>query len=68
MNHPMNPGHPTNRRRLALMGISAIVMVAACGALAGCGQKGNLYLPSQQQKSKVPATQSPNARPPLPPP
>jgi predicted small lipoprotein YifL len=39
-----------------------IVIVAAGTALAGCGQKGNLYLPNQ--KKKVPATQpQPNAQP-----
>ena len=36
---------------------AAIVAIAACLSAAGCGQKGNLYLPSQ--KKKVPTTQSP---------
>lgn len=31
-------------------------------ALAGCGQKGNLYLPNQ--KKKVPSTQTPAAQTP----
>jgi predicted small lipoprotein YifL len=35
--------------------ITLLLGLGACLALAGCGQKGNLYLPNQ--KKKVPATQ-----------
>jgi predicted small lipoprotein YifL len=38
--------------------LTAIVTIAVCLSAAGCGQKGNLYLPSQQKK-KVPTTQAP---------
>jgi predicted small lipoprotein YifL len=43
--------------------LSAIVTIAVCLSVAGCGQKGNLYLPSQQKK-KVPATQPDTPAPP----
>jgi predicted small lipoprotein YifL len=41
-----------------LLSIALIGLVLAGGMLAGCGQKGQLYLPSQK-KSKVPPTQQP---------
>jgi predicted small lipoprotein YifL len=51
------------RRGLVLIG-ALIALLAAGGALTACGQKGNLYLPSQK-KSKVPPTQQPqDAQPP----
>ena len=42
------------------------IMVAISLVLAGCGQKGNLYLPNQ--KKKVPTTQTPAQPMPQPPP
>jgi predicted small lipoprotein YifL len=49
------------RRSLLL----AVILAASAGvSLAGCGQKGNLYLPGQQKK-KVPTSQpQPNSQPP----
>jgi predicted small lipoprotein YifL len=50
--------------RSALVASIALIGVAlAVTALAGCGQKGQLYLPSQK-KSKVPPTQQPQGTPP----
>jgi predicted small lipoprotein YifL len=45
--------------------LTAIVTIAVCLSAGGCGQKGNLYLPSQQKK-KVPTTQTPPAAPEVP--
>ncbi|HEX2790127.1 MAG TPA: lipoprotein [Steroidobacteraceae bacterium] len=48
---------PVIRSRLVLLGaLTALVFAGA--TLTACGQKGQLYLPSQK-KSKVPATQQP---------
>jgi predicted small lipoprotein YifL len=45
------------RSHLVLLGaLTALVLTGA--TLTACGQKGQLYLPSQK-KSKVPATQQP---------
>jgi predicted small lipoprotein YifL len=49
--------HRATRSGLALIG-ALIALVVAGGTLTACGQKGNLYLPSQK-KSKVPPTQQP---------
>ncbi len=45
------------RSRLVLIA-ALITLVVAGGALSACGQKGQLYLPSQK-KSKVPQGQQP---------
>jgi predicted small lipoprotein YifL len=45
------------RRGVVLIG-ALIALVVAGGTLSACGQKGNLYLPSQK-KSKVPPNQQP---------
>jgi predicted small lipoprotein YifL len=42
------------------------IVIAISLVLAGCGQKGNLYLPNQ--KKKVPTTQPPAQPMPQPPP
>jgi predicted small lipoprotein YifL len=44
-----------NTRTPSRTAIALLLASSACLALAGCGQKGNLYLPNQ--KKKVPATQ-----------
>jgi predicted small lipoprotein YifL len=50
--------------RGSLMLISALAALLCAGAtLSACGQKGQLYLPSQK-KSKVPPTQQPQGTPP----
>ena len=48
--------------------LALIVAVSASVMLAGCGQKGNLYLPNQKKKvpSAAPQTQ-PQPAPPAPP-
>jgi predicted small lipoprotein YifL len=47
-----------------LLLIAALIAVVLAGAtLTACGQKGQLYLPSQK-KSKVPPTQQPHDTPP----
>jgi predicted small lipoprotein YifL len=52
----MNRRTPPGRARLGV-----IAAIGACLAVAGCGQKGNLYLPNQ--KKKVPTTQpAPNTQ------
>ena len=57
------PGHrPALRTRLVLMG-ALIALLFAGATLTACGQKGQLYLPSQK-KSKVPAGQQPQDTPP----
>jgi predicted small lipoprotein YifL len=43
--------------------IALIAVLLVGGVLAGCGQKGALYLPSQK-KSKVPPTEQPPGAPP----
>jgi len=53
------------KRRL-MPTLAAIAMIAACLSAAGCGQKGNLYLPNQ--KKKVPTTQPNTQAPPDTPP
>ena len=45
------------RSGVVLIG-ALIALVVAGGTLSACGQKGNLYLPSQK-KSKVPPNQQP---------
>jgi predicted small lipoprotein YifL len=42
--------------------IGILSAIAVSLVLAGCGQKGNLYLPNQ--KKKVPSTQTPPAQTP----
>jgi predicted small lipoprotein YifL len=50
--------------RGGLVLISAMIaLVVAGGTLSACGQKGQLYLPSQK-KSKVPPNQQPQGNPP----
>jgi predicted small lipoprotein YifL len=44
-------------RPMSYQTIATIALMAACLSAAGCGQKGNLYLPNQ--KKKVPTTQAP---------
>jgi predicted small lipoprotein YifL len=46
-----------------LLSIALLGVVLAGASLCGCGQKGQLYLPSQK-KSKVPPTQQPQGTPP----
>jgi predicted small lipoprotein YifL len=46
-----------------VLAVGLICVVLAGSVLAGCGQKGALYLPSQK-KSKVPPTQQPQDTPP----
>jgi predicted small lipoprotein YifL len=59
----MSSAHrPTVRSTLVLT--SALIALVFAGAtLTACGQKGQLYLPSQR-KSKVPAGQQPQDTPP----
>jgi predicted small lipoprotein YifL len=59
----MSSAHrPTVRSTLVLT--SALIALVFAGAtLTACGQKGQLYLPSQK-KSKVPAGQQPQDTPP----
>lgn len=45
------------RRRLA----SACIVLAAISALAGCGQKGNLFLPGVKPATTPPATAAASA-------
>ena len=40
-----------------------LVLVVLAGALLGCGQKGNLYLPNQKKKVPAPPTQGTQAQP-----
>jgi predicted small lipoprotein YifL len=47
----MNSDIPTRRRPV----VALLAALGVCVALAGCGQKGVLYLPNQ--KKKVPAPQ-----------
>jgi predicted small lipoprotein YifL len=57
---------PAQRRALrrGLILISALIALGfAGGTLTACGQKGQLYLPSQK-KSKVPPSQQPQDAPP----
>jgi predicted small lipoprotein YifL len=51
-----------SRSGLVLIG-ALIALLVAGSTLTACGQKGNLYLPSQK-KSKVPPTQQPPGTPP----
>jgi predicted small lipoprotein YifL len=53
---------PQSRSTLVLAA-GLITVLLAGSVLAGCGQKGALYLPSQK-KSKVPPTQQPQDTPP----
>ena len=54
---------PAVRSRVVLVS-ALIALVLAGGTLSACGQKGQLYLPSQK-KTKVPAGQQPqDAQPP----
>jgi len=46
-----------------LLSIALLGVVLAGASLSACGQKGQLYLPSQK-KSKVPPTQQPQGTPP----
>jgi predicted small lipoprotein YifL len=57
------PHRPAGRSNLVL--VSALIALVFAGAtLSACGQKGQLYLPSQK-KSKVPPGQQPqDAQPP----
>lgn len=50
-------------RRVLILSLALSAVVLAGTALSGCGQKGQLYLPSQK-KSKVPPTQQPQGTPP----
>ena len=54
--HPA-PNRATPRHSLVLIGALVALLVAG-GTLSACGQKGQLYLPSQK-KSKVPPNQQP---------
>jgi predicted small lipoprotein YifL len=60
----MKPANPRHTRTLPAL----IAAVSASLMLAGCGQKGNLYLPNQKKKvpSTAPQTQ-PQPAPPAPP-
>jgi predicted small lipoprotein YifL len=51
---------PTSKMRTRTL-LPLLVALGAGIALAGCGQKGNLYLPNQ--KKKVPATAAPPTQP-----
>ena len=59
--------HPAARRpalrSTPVLLIALIALSFAGGTLSGCGQKGQLYLPSQK-KSKVPPSQRPPGTPP----
>jgi predicted small lipoprotein YifL len=59
--------HPAARRpalrSTPVLLIALIALSLAGGTLSGCGQKGQLYLPSQK-KSKVPPSQQPQDTPP----
>jgi predicted small lipoprotein YifL len=46
-----------------VLAIALIALMLGGATLAGCGQKGPLYLPNQK-KSKVPPTQQPQGTPP----
>jgi predicted small lipoprotein YifL len=46
-----------------VLAIALIALALGGATLTGCGQKGQLYLPSQK-KSKVPPTQQPQGTPP----
>ena len=50
-------------RNAGLLSITLVAVVLAGASLSACGQKGQLYLPSQK-KSKVPPTQQPQGTPP----
>lgn len=50
-------------RSARLLSIALLCVVLAGASLSACGQKGQLYLPSQK-KSKVPPTQQPQGTPP----
>jgi len=54
--------HSRRARGAQVLAVALIAVVLAGATLAGCGQKGQLYLPSQK-KSKVPPTQQPQGRP-----
>jgi predicted small lipoprotein YifL len=41
-----------------------VMLLAATLWVAGCGQKGPLYLPDSKKKSNVPPAAAPNAAPP----
>jgi predicted small lipoprotein YifL len=53
---------PAVRSRVVLVS-ALIALLVAGGTLSACGQKGQLYLPSQK-KTKVPAGQQPQDAPP----
>jgi predicted small lipoprotein YifL len=55
--------HRPALRSTPLLLIALIALAFAGATLCGCGQKGQLYLPSQK-KSKVPAGQQPQDTPP----
>jgi predicted small lipoprotein YifL len=58
----MNPAHrPAARSSLALVG-AVVALLVAGSTLSACGQKGQLYLPSQK-KSKVPPSPQPDTQP-----
>jgi predicted small lipoprotein YifL len=65
----MNPAaHRPTLRGTPVLLIALLALAFTGATLSGCGQKGQLYLPSQK-KSKVPATppagtQPPDAQPP----
>lgn len=60
---PRSPAHNLATRKALVLSIALIGVALAGAALTGCGQKGQLYLPSQK-KSKVPPTQQPQGTPP----
>ena len=51
------------KRSVVLLSLALIAFALAGSALTACGQKGQLYLPSQK-KSKVPPAQQPPTTPP----
>jgi predicted small lipoprotein YifL len=60
----VTPGSVTPRAAARSVLWLALIALAFGGAtLSACGQKGQLYLPSQK-KSKVPPTQQPQGTPP----
>jgi predicted small lipoprotein YifL len=61
MIHPA--AHRATRSGLVLIG-ALIALVVAGGTLTACGQKGNLYLPSQKKSKLPPSQQPPSQQPP----
>ncbi len=61
MIHPA--AHRATRSGLVLIG-ALISLVVAGGTLTACGQKGNLYLPSQKKSKLPPSQQPPSQQPP----